>query len=79
MLILYGEKPKQCLDKKRLNMASTLLKNSDKPVSQISSSCGYASISWFIIQFKKLYMVTPLHFKCLILIRYLQVKLASLE
>jgi len=63
MLILYGEKPKQWLDKKRLHMASTLLKNSDKSVSQISTSCGYSSVSWFIIQFKKLYTVTPLLYR----------------
>jgi len=63
MLGLYGDKPKQWLDKKRLHKASTLLKNSDKTVSQISSSCGYASVSWFIIQFKKLYTVTPLLYR----------------
>jgi len=63
MLGLYGNKPKQWLDKKRLDKASILLKNSDKTVSQISSSCGYASVSWFIIQFKKLYAVTPLLYR----------------
>jgi len=59
MLRLYNEKPKQWLDKQRLKKASTLLKNSNKSVSDIATSCGYSTVSWFIIQFKKYYKSTP--------------------
>jgi AraC-like DNA-binding protein len=30
-----------------------LLKTSDKSVSDIATGCGYSTVSWFIIQFKK--------------------------
>lgn len=56
---LYGEKPKQWLDKKRLEKVATLLQNSDKSISDVATSCGYSTISWFIIQFKKHYKTTP--------------------
>lgn len=59
MLRLYNEKPKQWLDKQRLKKAVTLLKNTDNSISGIATSCGYSTVSWFIIQFKKHYKTTP--------------------
>ncbi|ADG92827.1 transcriptional regulator, AraC family [Arcobacter nitrofigilis DSM 7299] len=60
---LYNQNPKEWLDERRLSFAVTLLKNTQKSVSQIASSCGYSSVSWFIIQFKKYYKTTPLLYR----------------
>ncbi len=59
MLTLYNEKPKQWLDKRRLEKAVSLLKNTEKSITSIATSCGYSTVSWFIIQFKKYYKTTP--------------------
>ena len=63
MINIYGKNPKIWLDKQRLSKAVFLLKSTQKSVSQISTSCGYSSPSWFIIQFKKYYKITPLLFR----------------
>ncbi|WP_159445744.1 helix-turn-helix domain-containing protein [Malaciobacter marinus] len=63
MIRLYNKNPKEWLDEKRLSLAKTLLKNTQKSVSQIATSCGYSSVSWFIIQFKKYYKTTPLLYR----------------
>ncbi len=63
MLRLYNQKPKQWLDKQRLKKAIVMLKNTDKSISDIATSCGYSSVSWFIIQFKKYYKTTPLIYR----------------
>jgi AraC family transcriptional regulator, exoenzyme S synthesis regulatory protein ExsA len=60
---LYNQNPKEWLDEKRLYLASTLLKNSKKSISEIATTCGYATVSWFIIQFKKHYKTTPFLFR----------------
>ena len=59
---LYSQNPKEWLDKKRLEKSVLMIKNTDKSISNIATSCGYASVSWFIIQFKKYYKITPLSF-----------------
>jgi AraC-like DNA-binding protein len=63
MIRLYNQNPKEWLDERRLSFAVTLLKNTQKSVSQIATSCGYSSVSWFIIQFKKYYKTTPLLYR----------------
>ena len=63
MMRLYGKRPKEWLDQKRLEKAVNLLKNSSQSISSIATACGYSSVSWFIIQFKKYYKTTPLHFR----------------
>ncbi|WP_428025140.1 helix-turn-helix domain-containing protein [Arcobacter sp.] len=60
---LYNKNPKEWLDERRLHRAVTLLKNTQKSISQIATSCGYSSVSWFIIQFKKYYKMTPLLYR----------------
>lgn len=55
----FGVQPKAWLDQKRLERASLLLKTTDDSVSSIATSCGYATASWFGVQFKKYYGVTP--------------------
>jgi AraC family transcriptional regulator, exoenzyme S synthesis regulatory protein ExsA len=60
---LYNQNPKEWLDEKRLYLATTLLKNTKKSISEIATTCGYSSVSWFIIQFKKYYKITPSLFR----------------
>lgn len=55
----YGVHPKAWLDKKRLEQASLLLRNSNDTISSIATTCGYATVSWFGVQFKKAYKLTP--------------------
>ena len=47
----------------RLLKAKTLLKTSNASISDIATSCGYSSVSWFIGQFKKYYKSTPYLFR----------------
>jgi AraC-like DNA-binding protein len=54
-----GMQPKAWLDNKRLEQSALLLKNSDESISAIATSCGYSTLSWFGVQFKKAYGVTP--------------------
>ena len=55
----FGLLPKAWLDKQRLEEAMVLLKTTDKSISDIATTCGYASSSWFGVQFKKCYGCTP--------------------
>ena len=55
----YGLQPKAWLDAKRLEQASLLLKNSTENISSIATTCGYATVSWFGVQFKKTYALSP--------------------
>ena len=59
MLRLYKKKPKQWLDEQRLKKAVHLLENSTESISNIATSCGYSTVSWFIVQFRKHYKSTP--------------------
>ena len=56
---LFGLSPKAWLDSKRLEQASLLLRNSDETIASIATTCGYGTVSWFGVQFKKNYGVTP--------------------
>jgi AraC-like DNA-binding protein len=50
--------PKAWLDSKRLEQASVLLLNSNESIGSIATTCGYGTVSWFGVQFKKTYGVT---------------------
>ena len=63
MLRLYDQNPKTWLDTKRLEKSLSMLKNTTNSISEIATSCGYSSVSWFINQFKKYYKKTPLSFR----------------
>ena len=54
-----GMKPKEWLDSRRLEQSALLLQNTDESIASIATSCGYATASWFGVQFKKRYGVTP--------------------
>ena len=59
VLASTGLTPKSWLDKKRLEQAATQLQYSDENIISIATSCGYSTASWFGVQFKKAYGVTP--------------------
>jgi AraC-like DNA-binding protein len=59
----YDLTPKVWLDTKRLEKAMLMLKNSEKTITEISTECGYSTVSWFISQFKKKYHRTPKEFR----------------
>jgi AraC-like DNA-binding protein len=55
--------PKIWIDTKRLEKATLMLNNTEKTITDISSECGYSTVSWFISQFKKRYNQTPKEFR----------------
>ncbi len=59
----FNQTPKIWLDTKRLEKAILLLTNTNKSISDISTTCGYSTVSWFISQFKKYYKQTPKEFR----------------
>lgn len=59
----YNQTPKVWLDTKRMEKAVLLLKNKEKSISEIATECGYATVSWFISQFKKHHLLTPQEFR----------------
>jgi len=59
----YGISPKAWLDSKRLEQASLLLKTTDETLTSIATTCGYSTLSWFGVQFKKVYGVTPKRYR----------------
>jgi len=59
----YNKTPKVYLDEKRVQKAKILLNNTQNTISDISTSCGYSTTSWFISQFKKYTNTTPKDFR----------------
>jgi AraC-like DNA-binding protein len=59
----YNTTPKIWIDTKRLEKATLMLKNTSKTITDISTECGYSTLSWFISQFKKQYNQTPKEFR----------------
>ena len=55
--------PKLWIDAKRMQKATLMLKNTDKSITEIASETGYATVSWFISQFKKQYNQTPKEYR----------------
>lgn len=59
----YQTTPKAYLDEKRLEKACVMLANKEYSIHEIASSCGYATSSWFIAQFKKAHNQTPKEYR----------------
>lgn len=59
----YNLTPKVWIDTQRLEKATLMLKNTNKTITNISTECGYSTVSWFISQFKKQYNQTPKEFR----------------
>jgi AraC-like DNA-binding protein len=56
---IFSMTPKIWLDMKRLKYASYLLVNTQSSITSIATTCGYSTVSWFGVQFKKHYYMTP--------------------
>ena len=61
--ILFKKSPKVWLDEQRMKKAVLFLQNTQKSISEIAVDCGYATASWFIVQFKKYYNMTPKEYR----------------
>lgn len=60
---IYNQTPKQWLDTQRFKKAKNLLKNEDLSLTDIATSCGYSTLSWFITQFKNKFGTTPTKYR----------------
>lgn len=60
---VFKTTPHQYLMQIRLNRAAELLKNSDKPVHEITWQCGFENVSAFCRAFKSAYDTQPLIFR----------------
>ncbi len=55
--------PKRWLDTERIKKAEFLLLTTSKTITEIATECGYATASWFIVQFKKYRKTTPKEYR----------------
>lgn len=60
---VYNDAPGTWLANKRLNLASKLLKTTDKTIAEIADECGFNSHSYFVKAFRQQYNNTPLKFR----------------
>ena len=60
---MYSLTPKTWIDAKRLEKATLFLTTTNKTITDISTECGYSTVSWFISQFKKHYNQTPREYR----------------
>ena len=56
----YGQTPIKLLIDMRMERGCDLITNTDLPVSDIATACGYSSAAYFIAEYKKYFGVTPL-------------------
>ncbi len=60
---VYKTSPGKWLSNKRLDLASHLLKTTDKPINLVGFECGFEEPSSFIRAFKQRFSTTPLQFR----------------
>jgi AraC family transcriptional regulator len=60
---LHGETPQAYLSRRRLEKAAALLAETDLPVTEISLSCGHASLGTFSSSFRQQYQSSPRDFR----------------
>ncbi|WP_307875057.1 helix-turn-helix transcriptional regulator [Frankia nepalensis] len=59
----FGESPHRYLLTRRLERAAALLRNTDRPVTEICFSVGLTSLGSFTTSFRRVYGVTPLAYR----------------
>ena len=62
-LEVFKISPKSWLDVQRMKKAAFLLSSTQKSILNIATECGYSTASWFIVQFKKYYNMTPKQYR----------------
>lgn len=60
---IFKTSPKSWLDEQRMKKAAFLLSSTQKSIMDVATECGYATASWFIVQFKKYYNMTPKQYR----------------
>jgi len=55
----FGEPPHQYLLTRRLERAAALLRNTDRPVTEIAFAVGWSSMGSFLTTFRRVYGTTP--------------------
>lgn len=59
----FGESPHQYLLTRRLERAAALLRNTDRPVTEICFAVGLSSLGSFTTSFGRIYGTTPLAYR----------------
>jgi AraC-like DNA-binding protein len=59
----FGESPHQYLLTRRLERAAALLRNTDRPVTEICFAVGLASVGSFTTSFRRVYEAAPLAYR----------------
>jgi AraC-like DNA-binding protein len=59
----FGEAPHQYLLTRRLERAAALLRNTDRPVTEICFAVGLSSLGSFTSSFRRVYGATPLAYR----------------
>ena len=59
----FGEAPHQYLLTRRLECAAALLRNTDRPVTEICFAVGLASLGSFTTSFRRIYGMPPLAYR----------------
>ncbi|MEY2478833.1 MAG: hypothetical protein QOG87_4148 [Actinomycetota bacterium] len=59
----YGEAPHQYLLTRRLERSAALLRNTDRPVTEICFAVGLSSVGSFTTSFRRVYGTTPLGYR----------------
>src|SRR6184192_2995972 len=59
----FGETPHQYLLTRRLERAAALLRNTDRPVTEICFAVGLSSVGSFTSSFRRVYGTTPLAYR----------------
>ncbi len=60
---IFKTSPKSWLDEQRMKKAAFLLISTQKSIMNVATECGYTTASWFIVQFKKYYNMTPKQYR----------------
>jgi AraC-like DNA-binding protein len=59
----FGEAPHRYLLTRRLERAAALLRNTDRPVTEICFAVGLGSVGSFVTSFRRVYGVAPLAYR----------------
>lgn len=60
---VYGISPRQFVSRQKLNMAKTMIMNSDEPIGEIANQLGFSHISQFSRQFRRWVGKPPSHYR----------------
>lgn len=59
----FGEPPHRYLLTRRLERAATLLRNTDRPVTEICFAVGLASVGSFVTSFRRVHGISPASYR----------------